>query len=750
MKKYLIKNLACATAISVFSLADSAAHAQTASEKAASEAAAAADEIVVTAQKRNENVMTTAVVVDVLSQAQLTRKGIDNLEALQFATPSLSVAGTGITSNVNLRGIGLGVSSPAVVPGIAVYRDGLFQPPILSTEPLYDLAAVEILRGPQGTFVGSSSTGGAIFYRSADPKIGENGGRVQASLGSYNNFGVQAAVNLPISDTLAARIAFNYDDRDSFFKQLGAANAANSRGAFPHPGNLSQKNLRIGLLWQPSDQLKVLAKFSYNKNDTDGLAHIPSLANPDYAGLDYKLYYNVPESSYDELGKRGSLQIDYETNGGVTFRSITGYNDIHVAYVDDFDSGSAAATVFANKVREQVFTQEVNIISPTGGALEWVLGGFYFWDPADVAIQIDVPAGAPSRIRPDTLTTKSALAAFGQIGYRLTPALQVQVGGRYTSSKAKVAGTLSLVGVAPVEIVIPQDAHQSDDAFTGKVSLNWTINPDHYAFAFAAKGYKAGGINGPAPTPNFAPESVNDYEIGLKSKWLGGLIRTEINGFYMKYNNLQLTSYIPPIGPISAGGFTGVNGVINGGAATIKGFEAQIQARSGGFGFDAGMSYVNSSLGQTLFINTQLLPGAGNVPLGPQCATGVASNPPTCFNYGPATSNFAGKPLPYAPKLTFSAGLEYKFEFGDNGSVTPRIDWSHTSRQFQSIQGGANDLMEQRDLFNAQLRVEKGKWDVTAYATNFTNKKYIVGQTYGPSWFLGRPRQYGVKVGYNF
>ena len=507
-------------------------------------------EIVVTAQKRNENILRTPLAVSVLSQDDLTKKGVDNLEALQFATPSLSVAATGVTSSVNLRGIGLGVSSPAVVAGIAVYRDGVFQPPILSTEPLFDMAAVEVLRGPQGTFVGSSSTGGAIFYRSADPKLGETDGRIQAGVGNYDNYMFQAAVNLPISQTLAARIAFNYDDRDSFFTQRGTVATASPGRSFIQPGDLSQKNLRVSLLWEPSEQFRLLTKFAYNKNDTDGLAHIPSLVNASFAGIGHNLYYDVPNTTYDEVGKRGSIQADYETSGGVTFRSITAYNDIRVQYVDDFDSGSTVDSTFSNKVREQLFTQEFNIISPTGGAFDWVLGAYYFWNPADVSVVIDQPNGVPTRISPNTRTTKSAIAGFGQLGYKLSDAFQVQVGARYTSSKARVTGTLSLAGLAPFTIVVPQDNQQSDDAFTGKISLNWTVNPDHFAYAFAAKGYKAGGINGPAPTPNFAPETVYDYEIGLKSRWFGGAVRTELNAFYMKYNNLQLTTYIPPAFPV--------------------------------------------------------------------------------------------------------------------------------------------------------------------------------------------------------
>jgi iron complex outermembrane receptor protein len=78
---------------------------------------------------------------------------------LQFAAPSLSMTQVGFTENVNIRGIGINLQSPVVVSGVALYRDGLFYPGnIMADEPYYDVADVEILRGPQGTFVGQNST----------------------------------------------------------------------------------------------------------------------------------------------------------------------------------------------------------------------------------------------------------------------------------------------------------------------------------------------------------------------------------------------------------------------------------------------------------------------------------------------------------------------------------------------------------------------------------------------------------------
>ena len=127
-----------------------------------------------------------------------------------------------MTANVNIRGIGLDSGSPAVVPGIATYRDGLWQPPILITDTLYDVDSVQVLRGPQGTFVGSNSTGGAIFINSHDPDFNGVHGYAQLQAGNYSDVGFQGAVNLPIDDAWAARVAFDEEQRDSFYNDISS------------------------------------------------------------------------------------------------------------------------------------------------------------------------------------------------------------------------------------------------------------------------------------------------------------------------------------------------------------------------------------------------------------------------------------------------------------------------------------------------------------------------------------------------
>ncbi len=145
---------------------------------------AGVEDVVITAQRREENLQDVAAAATALSGDALQDKGVQRLDDLQFAAPALSISDAGLTQSVNIRGIGLASGSPAVTNGVATYFDGVFQPPIVSTNSFYDIGSVEVFRGPQGTFVGSNSTGGAIFINSRNPELGQVGGYAELSAGN--------------------------------------------------------------------------------------------------------------------------------------------------------------------------------------------------------------------------------------------------------------------------------------------------------------------------------------------------------------------------------------------------------------------------------------------------------------------------------------------------------------------------------------------------------------------------------------
>src|SRR6185437_13404305 len=140
----------------------------------------------------------------------LANKGVNTVDALQFATPSVVVNNFGQGNDFNVRGIGKAEHNTQTTTGVITYRDGVPTfPGYMQEEPYYDVANVQVLRGPQGTIVGQNATGGAVFVNTNDPSInGGAHGYIAANYGNYNDLGAQGALNIPVDDTFAARVAF--------------------------------------------------------------------------------------------------------------------------------------------------------------------------------------------------------------------------------------------------------------------------------------------------------------------------------------------------------------------------------------------------------------------------------------------------------------------------------------------------------------------------------------------------------------
>lgn len=393
-------------------------------------------EIVVTAERRSENAQTTPIAVTVLSADDLVQKGVVQMSDLQTASPSLSITPAGLTANVNIRGIGLDSGSPSVVPGVATYREGLWQPPILTTDSFYDVGSVEILRGPQGTFVGSNSTGGAIFINSRSPDFNGLHGDIQAEVGNYSEWATQGAVNLPIDDEWAGRVAFAVRQRDSFYTNAGSELTAVPQ-QFNPPGALDEKNARFGLLGKPIDDLSILLKVEVNDKSTGGYAYKPvpgtqyaPYASPDPFTLNYDHF-----TLNDKLGVRTSLKIDWDIGGsGLIFRSLSGDQFMRVHNVYDNDGTSSTlpgppALVNTQAIIERPLTQEFNLISPATGPLQWIVGTFYLHDIREVVLNIQSQA-IPVSVMPNFMQILESAAVFGQVSYEIVPRLQLQVGLR--------------------------------------------------------------------------------------------------------------------------------------------------------------------------------------------------------------------------------------------------------------------------------------------------------------------------------
>jgi iron complex outermembrane receptor protein len=678
--------------------------------------------VVVTAERRSRPLQTDPISATVLGGEDLANKGIVVVDQLMFVTPSATVNNFGQGIDFNIRGIGKAEHNSQTTTGVVTYRDGIATfPGYFTAEPYYDIATVEILRGPQGTFSGQNATGGAVFVTSNDPVIGRgHSGYVQGQIGNYKDVGLQGALNIPLGDKVAARIAFNTENHSSFWDIDGPYTGSDAR--------LRAQSVRIGLLWQPSSALSVLFKTDYSHLDFGAYPADPVNSPNDI----FHVTANAPLRAVDELVRSG-LTIDYGLPNGIKFRSISGYQKGNTQYAADLDGTSTDPRnwTFKDSVDEKIYSQEFNLISPSSGWVKWVLGAYwqkdtYTFPPGQFVI--GVPPGSPfTEYVLDGTNPKETSAGFGQLTFDINDRFQVDLGGRYT--RATTANDVNVVQYGlPLKDV--QSAVYTN--FSGKAALNFKVDDKQFLYAFVSSGFRPGGLNVPVglgiPAP-FDKEEVLSYELGWKSTWMDGHLHTQLTAFYNDYKNFQVIVGYPQFPTF---GFE-LN-VPN--KTKISGFEAQVQGNFGDWKFDSGLGLMHSSLGRFYAVD-------------PRIATVVPCDPAT----GPASAScmaLEGKDQTYAPDLTFNIGVEREFQFGGD-TITPRFNYAHVSEQWATLfqNEALGDRIGARNIVNAQVAWLHKSYLWTLYGTNLTNDHYVAAINSGLR-FAGAPRQYGLRFSTSF
>jgi iron complex outermembrane receptor protein len=545
-----------------------------------------------------------------------------------------------------------------------------------------------------------------------------------------------------MSDNAALRIAGNMDRRDTFYTVTGPWTG--------NPGDRRDYSGRVSFMWEPTKNLRVLLKADYNNIEYGGLpgsrvffgpATSPVLNTADPLLVDHDAYLY----GRDEFG-RIVANIAYTFDNGLVLRSISGFQRGTTAVNTDNDNTATPGTPAAPakqgnlNITEEVWSQEFNIVSPDTGPFTWVLGGFWQHD------KIVIPEGGlfedvtpntfvPLNIDVSTVGTnpKTALAAFGQIGYELTDGLQVTLGGRWSRTTSANRARASTPQIP--SLVLTQDDFTSDKRVNGKAAINWTLDTNNFLYAFVATGSKAGGLNGPnlagIPPGAFKAEDVTDYELGWKGTFLGGRLRTQLGGYYNIYKNFQVSIVDPRS--------VNVSSVYNlSGNTKLYGVEFSMQGSIDAFSFDFATGISRSDLG-TFF-----------------AADGRLGAPPALCNpaTGPATARciaIGGRDQPYAPELTLGAGAQYAIPLGGGAVLTPRIDYSHTGAVWATLfqTAALGDRLPARDIINAQLTLTTGDWTIGAFATNLADERYVAAIN-GTKRYAGAPRQYGVRASVSF
>jgi iron complex outermembrane recepter protein len=698
-------------------------------------------EVVVTAQRRSENLQQVPISAVARSGDELVTEGVYNSQSLPNLTPSLSIqpSTTGATY-VNIRGVGLQQTNPASSQGIAFYLDGVFEPQYNNgVDTFYDIGDVEVLRGPQGTLVGSNADGGAIFINSVKPSFDQVKGYVEQTVGRFADYRTEGAINLPISDMFAARVSFVRETENSFTSNVGEQPPT---GVLPsnnnQPGNVDYSQGRIQLSFKPSDSFISTLRFEAYSSSNDGAASKPDMANftaaknPEFNAPAYDPYaaaiqnrpfvidYNYPQY-FSVQGSRIGLTSVWNITDAIEVKSVTGYSSAHEKDSDDIDQSSAPGNF--TEVRANYYhttTQEIDVLSTSNNPFQWVAGLYYFDSSDPLILTFNDPPPTPSVVA-DVTSKHRSEAGFVSGTYKFTDQWALALGARYSADQLPFDEFVCTGFPQPCG-----SYSTSDTKTTWSAKLTYQITPDTLVYASGSSGYKAGGVNLQIPDigftpPAFKPETNTVEEVGIKTTVLDNHLRLNLDGYNSNYNNYQIQQFL--------GGLPATQGP---GKARIYGAEAEAIGVFDALRFDAGASYLHATVSQD-FTYLQ--------------------------NFGPAVAVTSGTELPYAPKYQFNVGVQYSIPVYE-GKLTPRLQYQYQASQYviithEALPGPDQELPSHGTLDGHLTYAMADRWSVEAYMSNITNKIYVATIQLSPQptangLLYGAPRQYGARLTYRF
>ena len=691
------------------------------------------DEIVVTAQKRSQTLIDVPQSVSVVSGATLEQQGATGFADYLKNVPSLQlVQGTPGQGRLVLRGINTG----GVASTVAVYVD---ETPFGSSTGLangselagdfdsFDIARIEVLRGPQGTLYGASSLGGLLKFVTNEPSTSgfeaKALGGVEFTDGGDASYRGAAMVNVPLGDTLAFRASGSYRKQGGYIDSIGTAgsNVRSNINDFENYGG------RASLLWKPDANLSIRLSALFQNLYVDA----PSIVEADPATLK-PLYGGLTQSEYlptfsDVKYRLYNGTIDYDF-GGVTLTSATSYGEQLQSFRADYTANLSpvlGSYVYFDQLTEsRKWTQEVRLASNGGDFVEWLVGGYYTHEKARIFqnLKSAVP-GTPGVLTPIDLPYELAafnlasryeeVAGFANATLHLAPWFDIDLGGRYShnSQRAQQATDGILLGTALID-----GLRSSDNVFTWSVAPKIKFDNQASLYARVAKGYRPGGpnvipIGSPPGTPTtYQPDTVTSYEIGFKGDTADRSASIEASLYHIDWNDIQLAAVV--------NGF-GVN--VNGASAKVDGAEIVATLRpTRGLTASVGFTYTDARLG--------------------------GDTDPV------AVGAVKGDRLPFTPKYAVNINADYQWHLGSD--VTASIGGSirSVSRQsgsfdpaYRAVYGhfariGAYEVIDLR------AGLDFGRYSLTAYANNLTNSGGITS-TQALLGVAGLPRNANGALG---
>ena len=561
------------------------------------------EEVIVTAEKRSESLQGVSQAVTALTSSEIEVKNINSIVDLSAIVPGVTVAkNEGYKTVISIRGVGNETNQNAIAaPSVAYHMDGIFiASPFALQSDFLDVERIEVLRGPQGTLFGQNSTGGAINVISKKPSTEERSAKTQLTMGNYNLMKLSASSNTPISDTIATRLAVSVVNRDGFSK-----NVTNGQ----YLDDADNVSIRSDWIFDINESSSLRIFGQYFNTDRNGAAmkgiddptlgarrlSQDTLSNQELTSSVYAAIYES-DLGFANLKILASKQkddilVDRDNdrhNFGDPVLSIPGL--IGTTYIKaEFRPETSLV---------DTTTFEINLISNEpimDGKMDWVVGAFYMeheienhirgyrdWDANgeiryecaepfarstycythnyNFPAMFDVFSVGEFDFVTDSFPSRESFSLYGETTYSYSDDMRLISGLRYTEDTFKT----DVANFYNIDIF---NEKGTADEITGKVTLEFDMDDDTMAYVSFTRGFKPGGTNltfgratreeldaifrfdavvAPAMVfKTFDPETIDSFEVGLKTDLLDGKARANIAAFSYTYENLQFQATDP-------------------------------------------------------------------------------------------------------------------------------------------------------------------------------------------------------------
>ena len=746
------------------------------------------DEIIVTAEKRTESLQDVSKAVTVLGADELETKNIVDFVGLSAIAPGVTVAkNEGYKTIISIRGVGDETNQNAIAaPSVALHMDGIFIASKFSLRTDFiDLERIEVLRGPQGTLFGQNSTGGTVNVISKLPSFDGFQGKADITLGNYGLTKVRGSFNTPLSSKIATRNSFVITDRDGF-----TDNIINGQDL----DDANNVSFRSDWLFDINESSTLRLFFQYFDADNNGAAMKgldDKTPNPRKLAQDSMSDYQLTSEVFGLI---------YETDLGPASLKILASSqedDIYVMRDNDrhnfgdvhAEGPLAGLPYIAAEYRPETSlvetkTFEVNLISnqPLFGVIDWILGAFYFdheienhiYEVKDVnnvklVDQMDgkftpythdpicstnpfagvcfAAFGAELGFISDAFPTRESQSIYGQATFNISDDTRIVSGFRYTEDTFS-SDVTNFFGLQ--SYLIEDDLEKT----TGRIAIEYDVDDDTMTYLSFTKGFKPGGSNltfgypvddeqnfgaNPAPQlvfPLFESETIDAYEIGLKTDLLDSRLRANISAFFYKYENLQFQSTDPDI-------YRG--GVANIPESEMSGLEVEfLGILSNELSFDLRLSFLDTEI-------TSDYEALDNI----RAELYFFGEEPIRYSL---RENIKGNKLAKSPEFNANFGLMYEKILSNGKLLTATAELIHRGDFQQRVfNNPVVDYVDEYTIYNLSLNYEfSDRIGINLIALNISDEDGVnssmtdVFGVAGTGIELIPPRQIIGRLSYNF